>query len=180
MCQSTTTTPAVVYFPAGTYLISSSIVDYYITQIIGNPNDLPILKATAKFKGFGLIDGDTHGAHGLNFGPTNLFYRQIRNLVFDLRGIPSNSSAYGVHWPTSQATSLQNCVFEMSDVLGTKHQGLLIEGGTYTTWQQLPLVSINFIHIINLPFPYHQSIIQSITTNFISLEPFSQSSKSDI
>lgn len=33
--ETTTTTPAIVYFPAGTYLISSSIIDYYYTQLIG-------------------------------------------------------------------------------------------------------------------------------------------------
>lgn len=32
-CVSSTTTPAVVYFPQGTYLISSSIIDYYYTQV---------------------------------------------------------------------------------------------------------------------------------------------------
>jgi glucan 1,3-beta-glucosidase len=32
-CQSSTQTPAVVYLPAGTYLISASIVDYYYTQV---------------------------------------------------------------------------------------------------------------------------------------------------
>ena len=32
-CESTTTTPAIVYFPEGTYLISSSIIDYYYTQV---------------------------------------------------------------------------------------------------------------------------------------------------
>lgn len=130
MCQSTTTTPAVVYFPTGTYLISSSIIDYYITQIIGNPNDLPVLKATSNFSGFGLIDGDIYGANGLGVNPTNVFYRQIRNLVLDMTGIPRNSSATGIHWPTAQATSLQNIVFEMSDAVGTQHQGLFIEGGT--------------------------------------------------
>jgi glucan 1,3-beta-glucosidase len=35
-CESSTNTPAVVYFPAGTYLISSSIIDYYYTQV-GRP-----------------------------------------------------------------------------------------------------------------------------------------------
>ena len=35
-CSSSTTRPAVVYFPAGTYLVSSSIVAYYNTQMIGN------------------------------------------------------------------------------------------------------------------------------------------------
>ena len=31
-CESSTNTPAIVYFPEGTYLISSSIIDYYYTQ----------------------------------------------------------------------------------------------------------------------------------------------------
>jgi glucan 1,3-beta-glucosidase len=128
-CASSTTSPAIVYFPAGTYLISSSIIDYYYTQIIGNPNSLPILKAIANFTGFGLIDGDLYGANGLDFGATNVFYRQVRNLVFDLTGIPSSSAATGIHWPTAQATSLQNCVFRMSDAPGTQHQGIFIEQG---------------------------------------------------
>ena len=32
-CQSSTTNPAVVYFPQGTYVISASIIDYYYTQV---------------------------------------------------------------------------------------------------------------------------------------------------
>ena len=72
-CESSTTTPAVVYFPAGTYIISSSIIDYYFTQIIGNPNSLPILRATPNFRGLGLIDGDQYQAGGvLGFGATNV------------------------------------------------------------------------------------------------------------
>jgi glucan 1,3-beta-glucosidase len=59
-CQSTTTTPAVVYFPAGTYIVSSSILDYYYTQLIGDPNAMPVLKATPGFTGFGVIDGDQY------------------------------------------------------------------------------------------------------------------------
>lgn len=119
-----------VYFPAGTYLISSSIIDYYYTQIIGNPNSLPVLKATANFKGFGLIDGDPYAANGgLQYGSTDVFYRQIRNLVFDITTIPAGTVAYGLHWPTSQATSIQNCIFKMSDAAGTQHQGLFVESG---------------------------------------------------
>jgi glucan 1,3-beta-glucosidase len=129
-CQSTSTTPAIVYFPAGTYLISSSIIDYYYTQIIGNPNNMPVLKATPNFAGFGLIDGDQYQAGGvLGFGATNVFWRQIRNIVFDLTKIPSGTFATGIHWPSSQATSIQNCVFKMSDASGSQHQGLFIEGG---------------------------------------------------
>ena len=125
------TAPAVVYFPSGTYIISSSIVDYYFTQLIGNPNSRPILKATPNFSGFGLIDGDQYQAGGvLGFGATNVFYRQVRNFVLDMTAIPAGSAATGIHWPTAQATSVQNVIFRMSDAPGTKHQGFFIESGT--------------------------------------------------
>ncbi|KAF8847257.1 pectin lyase-like protein [Acephala macrosclerotiorum] len=129
-CQGSTTTPAIVYFPSGTYLISSSIIDYYYTQIIGNPNSLPVLQPTLNFSGFGLIDGDQYGGNGLKFGATNVFYRQVRNIVFDLTGMPPSDGLTGIHWPTSQATSLQNLVFKMSDAPGTQHQGVFIEDGS--------------------------------------------------
>ena len=56
-CNSTTTTPAVVYFPPGTYVISSPIIDYYYTQIIGNPNCMPVIKAATTWTDRWLIDG---------------------------------------------------------------------------------------------------------------------------
>jgi glucan 1,3-beta-glucosidase len=130
-CNSTTTTPAVVYFPAGTYLLSSSIIDQYYTQLIGNPNNLPVLKATANFQGFGLIDGDVYYTENLNWASVNVFCRQVRNFVFDLTNIPATSQATGIHWPTAQATSLQNIVFQMSAVTGTKHVGIFCESGTF-------------------------------------------------
>lgn len=133
-CSSTTTTPAVVYFPQGTYMINESIIDYYYTQLIGNPKCLPTIRAFATFSsagGLGLIDGDRYGAGGvLSFGATNVFWRQIRNFVIDMTLIPASSSATGIHWPTGQATSIQNVVFEMSRANGTQHQGLFIESGS--------------------------------------------------
>lgn len=118
-----------VYFPEGTYVISSSIIDYYYTQIIGNPNCLPTVQATSNFSGLGLIDGSQYGANGLGFGATNTFFRQVRNLVLDMTAIAPNESATGMHWPTAQATSIQNVIFNMSSENGTQHQGLFIEEG---------------------------------------------------
>ncbi|EPS33177.1 putative exo-beta-1,3-glucanase [Penicillium oxalicum 114-2] len=128
---TSTTTPAVVYFPAGTYLISTSIIDYYFTQLIGNPNSLPVLKATPGFVGLGLIDGDQYQSDGAQgWGSTNVFFRQIRNLKLDLTSIPASSAATGIHWPTAQATSIQNVVIAMSSAAGTQHQGIFIENGS--------------------------------------------------
>ena len=131
-CTSSTTTPAMVYFPAGTYKLSSSIMDYYYTQLIGDPNNPPVLQATSNFAGFGIIDGDHYYTQNLNWGSTNVFYRQVRNFVFDLTNIPPGSAATGIHWPTAQATSLQNIVFKMSAAAGTQHVGLFCESGAYS------------------------------------------------
>jgi hypothetical protein len=104
------------------------------SQIIGNPNCLPTLLASSNFSttaGLGLIDGSPYGPGGvLGFGPTNTFFRQVRNLVFDMTRIPANTSATGIHWPTAQTTSLQNLVFKMSAANGTQHQGVFIEEGS--------------------------------------------------
>ncbi|KAB8227284.1 glycoside hydrolase family 55 protein [Aspergillus alliaceus] len=129
--RSSTTTPALVYFPAGTYVISSPIVDYYFTQLVGNPNALPIIKASPLFPATWLIDGDQYQSDG-NQGwvSTNVFFRQIRNLVLDMTDIPADVAATGIHWPTGQATSIQNVHIMMNSDSGTEHQGLLVENGS--------------------------------------------------
>lgn len=128
--QSSTTTPAIVYFPSGTYIISTSIIDYYFTQLIGNANAIPVLKATAGFVGLGLIDGDQYQNDGnQGWTSTNVFFRQIRNLKLDLTAIPAGTAATGIHWPTGQASSIQNVQIAMSAASGTQHQGIFIENG---------------------------------------------------
>ena len=129
-CASTTVTPALVYFPAGSYLVSAPIIDYYYTQLIGNPNCLPTIKASANFTGAWVIDGDQYGANGLGFGATNVFWRQVRNFVIDITAVPATTSLRCIHWPTAQATSLQNIAFQMSSAAGTEHEGVFIESGS--------------------------------------------------
>ena len=132
-CASSSTTPALVYFPSGTYMISNSIVDYYNTMLIGNPNDLPTLKATAGFNnnnGGWMIDGDPYYTANLNWVSTNVFLRQVRNFNIDMTNVAANKNMAGIHWPTAQATSLQNIVFQMSAASGTQHVGIFIESGS--------------------------------------------------
>ncbi|KAI1827017.1 glycoside hydrolase family 55 protein [Xylaria intraflava] len=129
-CASTTTTPAVVYFPSGTYVISGSIIPPYFTQLIGDPTNRPVLKATANFQGFGLIDGNPYYTSNLNWVSTNVFYRQMRNFVIDTTAIAPATAATGIHWPTSQATSLINIEFNMPTDSSTVHVGLFCESGS--------------------------------------------------
>lgn len=120
-----------VYFPGGTYTISSSIIDYYYTQIIGDPNNMPIIKASADFSNryLCLIEADKYTSSGfLQFTSTNVFFRQVRNIILDTRAIPGR--ACGIHWPSSQATSIQNCVFMLSNNPNDGHTGIFMESGS--------------------------------------------------
>lgn len=127
---STTETPALIYFPAGTYLLSSPINPAYFTQLIGDASNPPTLKATSDFGGFGLIDGDPYYTEVLNWKSQNVFFRQVRNFVIDTTNIAPGTAATGMHWPTSQATSLQNIVFNMPATDDVVHVGLFMEEGS--------------------------------------------------
>ncbi|KAL6705632.1 hypothetical protein ACN47E_006579 [Coniothyrium glycines] len=130
-CDSSTTTPALIYFPAGTYLVSKPIIQYYYTQFVGDPLNMPVLKASASFEGMGLIDADPYipGGNGANwYTNQNNFYRQIRNFVID---ISAAKVAAGIHWQVSQATSLQNIVFEMAKGdAGAEQKGIFQDNGS--------------------------------------------------
>ncbi|GKT69145.1 glucan 1,3-beta-glucosidase [Colletotrichum tofieldiae] len=132
-CKGETTSPATVYFPPGTYLITGSIIDFFYTQIIGDPTDRPVIKAAANFPTnttLGLLDGNQYGANGLSWGATNVFFRQVRNLVFDTTAIPASAAALAIHWPSSQATAITNCAFHLAEGADSKHVGIFIEEGS--------------------------------------------------
>ncbi|TKA48187.1 hypothetical protein B0A54_01680 [Friedmanniomyces endolithicus] len=77
-CDSQTTTPAIVFFPPGTYMISALIIQYYYTQFIGDANNLPTIKAMPSFVGIGLFDSDVYLAYGYSWWTNqNNFYRRF-------------------------------------------------------------------------------------------------------
>ncbi|KAI0318387.1 exo-beta-1-3-glucanase [Amylostereum chailletii] len=130
---SASTTPATVYFPPGTYVVSTPIIAYYYTEMVGDAKNPPTLLATAGFVGIAVIDADPYidGGNGAQwYVNQNNFYRSVRNFVIDLRQMPATSTATGFHWQVSQATSLYNIVVEMSTAAGTNHQGIFMENGS--------------------------------------------------
>ncbi|KAH8698984.1 exo-beta-1,3-glucanase Exg0 [Talaromyces proteolyticus] len=131
-CDSSTTTPAIVYFPPGTYVVSKPIIQYYYSQFIGDATDLPVLKAASSFQGMAVIDADPYTDSGANwYTNQNNFFRQVRNFVIDLTALPQSSGA-GIHWQVAQATSLQNIRFEMVKGGGdaNKQQGIFMDNGS--------------------------------------------------
>ncbi|KAI1076806.1 pectin lyase-like protein [Whalleya microplaca] len=145
-CGSTTTLGALVYFPAGTYIISTPIIQYYYTQFVGNPNDKPVIKSTFNFTGIAMFDSDFYipGGNGNEWyiNQSN-FYRQIRNFKFDMtqqnRTNYDNDQEYvptGIHWQVGQATSITNCDFVMAVSTGPSlgdratGVGIMMENGS--------------------------------------------------
>ncbi|KID87738.1 glucan 1,3-beta-glucosidase GLUC78 precursor, partial [Metarhizium majus ARSEF 297] len=131
-CDSRTTTPALVYFPPGTYVVSKPIIQYYYTQLVGDAASVPTLKASANFEGIAVIDSNPYNSDGTNWHTNqNNFFRQIRNFVIDLTGLRQETGT-GIHWQVAQATSLQNIVFNMvqSKSSQNKQQGIFMENGS--------------------------------------------------
>ncbi|KAJ7684648.1 exo-beta-1,3-glucanase [Mycena polygramma] len=132
-CNSSTVTPAVVYFPRGTYLVSKAIIAYYYTQLIGDPKNRPTLLAAANFTDMAVIDADPYipGGNGAQwYQNQNNFFRSVRNFIIDVRRVPPTASGTGIHWQVAQATSLMNIAFYMSDAPNTAHQGIWMENGS--------------------------------------------------
>ncbi|KAF8654243.1 hypothetical protein AX16_003764 [Volvariella volvacea WC 439] len=133
-CESSTVSPAVVYFPRGTYLVSRPIVPYWYSQLIGDAKNPPTLLAANNFDGMAVIDANPYipnGGGDQYWVNQNNFFRSIRNFVIDVRRVaPERSQGTGIHWQVSQATSLMNIRFEMSTAPNTAHQGIWMENGS--------------------------------------------------
>ncbi|TFK19765.1 glucan 1,3-beta-glucosidase [Coprinopsis marcescibilis] len=129
-CNSSTVSPAIVYFPRGTYLVSAPIIPFYYTQLVGDAKNPPTLLAAATFDGMAVIDADPYipGGGGAQYWTNqNNFFRSVRNFVIDVRRVPpERPQGTALHWQVAQATSLVNIVVHMSEAPNTAHQGILL------------------------------------------------------
>jgi hypothetical protein len=116
-------------------------VQLYYTQFVGHATNRPTIKGCSNFTGIALVDVDPYipKGKGMNwYINQNQFFRQIRNLVFDLRDMKLNNTAdsqdyvpTGIHWQVSQACSLQNLEFIMPDTDKKRtHVGIFMENGS--------------------------------------------------
>lgn len=131
-CDSETITPALIFFPPGTYKVSSPLIAYYYTHIVGDLNDIPTIKAAADFDGGPVIDANPYANTGQNwFQNQNNFFRQIRNLKIDITARPKSEGSC-IHWQVAQATSLQNIEFFMVEdkTEDNKQVGINMENGS--------------------------------------------------
>ncbi|KAJ6573845.1 exo-beta-1,3-glucanase, partial [Mycena vulgaris] len=169
-CQSSTLTPALVYFPPGTYIVSAPIIPYYYTSLVGDANKRPTLKASANFNGIAIIDADVYIPGGIqSFDPEP--YRSVRNFVLDTTSIPANQFGTGLHWQVvGQATSLINVHVEMSQATGNQHQGIFMENGSGGFMAQLSFNGGKYgMWVSNQQFTIHDVTITNAATGIYQL-----------
>ncbi|KAJ7863576.1 exo-beta-1,3-glucanase [Mycena leptocephala] len=129
-CQSSSVEPALVYFPAGKYLVTKPITPYYYTALVGDFKSPPHLIARGDFAGIAIIDADIYSGAQSNWRVDLDYSRSIRNFVIDTTNIPADQFGTGIHWQVGQATSLINLNFQLSTASGNKHQGIFMENGS--------------------------------------------------
>lgn len=114
-----------------TYKVSSSILQLYYTHLVGDPTSMPTIKASAEMArpgGSTVIEADLYTFHGASYKSTNVFFRQIRNLIIDTTSV--SGKTWAIHWPSAQATSIQNVVFQLSQTPDSDHTGIFMEEGS--------------------------------------------------
>ncbi|KAI2907774.1 CAZyme family GH55 [Aspergillus niger] len=144
-CGSSTIYPAFVYFPAGKYLVSSPIIQYYNTEFYGNPFDYPTILAASSFVGLGVITSDVYTGDDTEwYINQNNFLRSIRNFKMDITRTDPNAYVCAIHWQVAQGTSLENIEFYMMQDGLTTQQGIYMENGSGGFLTNLTFVGGNF------------------------------------
>lgn len=118
--DSSTVSPAVVYFPPGTYRLTAPIISYYYTSLVGDARYRPNLKADVNFQGAAIIDENPYIPNGWGrtwYTNQNNFFRSIAHFNIDMteawpRHGPHAEYA-GIHHQVAQATGLRHVHFEM-------------------------------------------------------------------
>ncbi|PGH12173.1 hypothetical protein AJ79_04468 [Helicocarpus griseus UAMH5409] len=152
-CNGATTKNAIIYFPAGTYLVSSTIDLNFGSQLIGNANNRPVIKAASSFVGLGVlstnryVDGGGTGPDGGAkewYVTTANFYRQIRNFRIDITATDQGAYVAALHYQIAQATSLAYVDFIVSTDSSTTQQAIFSENGSGGVMSDLTFTGGNF------------------------------------
>ncbi|KAL8626631.1 hypothetical protein Q9189_007672 [Teloschistes chrysophthalmus] len=106
-----TTRPAQVFVPGGTYILTRKLDMRLNTIVVGDPNDMPVFKASSNFKDTVMIDGNDFATDGAS-GTTN-FFMAFKNIAIDTTNINKDTSVTALRWGVAQACHLTNVRIQM-------------------------------------------------------------------
>ena len=120
-----TTRPAEVYLPGGTYQLSK-VWDLRVgTIIVGDPNDPPVIKASANFDGDAVVNGYDFGVGA----PETSFMTLLKNVVIDTTAIDKTKAVMALNWGVAQGAGMSNIKIVMPED-STGHTGIVLKGGS--------------------------------------------------
>ena len=122
-----TTRPAQVFVPGGTYKLTRQLDMRLNTILIGDPNNIPVFKASPEFQGHTLINGNDFATDGTS-GTTN-FFTAIKNIVIDTTSVYKDRTTNALNWGVSQACHLTNIKIQMP-TNSKGHTGILMTQGS--------------------------------------------------
>ena len=128
-------TPANVYVPSGTYLISDTLIVYRATMLAGDADNPPTLVLKENAPGFGDPEKPkpmivTYGAYEtdpadrqwairtdqVGGSTNNTFFITVRHLNLKIEA--GNPGAWGIFWLVAQQTALRNVTIDAGDGQG--------------------------------------------------------------
>lgn len=104
----TTGQPAVVYLPAGTYLLNGPLQLYLGTVFIGSALSPPTLLVASSY-----ADSHVVYAKDPNYVGTTIFYVAMKNFIIDSTSVNPAQNVTLLDWTVSQACQLTNVRFQM-------------------------------------------------------------------
>ncbi|KAK5653251.1 hypothetical protein OQA88_9150 [Cercophora sp. LCS_1] len=151
-CNGSTTKNAIVYFPPGTYLVSRTIQIPFGTQVIGDANNRPTIKAASRFTGrVGVLETSPYvekGGDGPDGAPlqwyinTARFFSQIRNIIVDVRDTNETVRLACTHYQAAQAATIEHV--DLVAKTGTKQEGMFAENGSGGSMSDVTFIGGNY------------------------------------
>ena len=123
------TRPAQVFVPGGTYKLTKQLDLRLNTILVGDPNNMPVFKASSSFNGGTVVNGYDYATH--DSGGTTAFLTAMKNIVIDTTSIAPDTTVVALQWGVAQACQLTNIRINMpTNCRG--HTGIALDQGSTT------------------------------------------------
>ena len=124
-----TTRPAEVFVPGGTYILTKQLDLRLNTILVGDPNNMPIFKASSNFNGGTVVNGYDYATH--DSGGTTAFFIAMKNIIIDTTSIAPDTTVVALQWGVAQACQLTNVKINMP-TYSKGHTGIALDQGSTT------------------------------------------------
>ena len=123
------TRPAEVFVPGGTYKLTKQLDLRLNTVLVGDPNNMPIFKASSNLQGGTVVNGYDYATH--DSGGTTAFFMAMKNIIIDTTSIAPDTTVVALQWGVAQACQLTNIKINMP-TNSKGHTGIALDQGSTT------------------------------------------------